>query len=393
MRSYFPSSHQPWERRDAEDLGVDPSRLRKAVHFAVDHEIDWPVDLSQQRVSDDAGQWATRLGQVRDRGGAAGVVLRQGYIIAEWGDVERVDLTFSATKSYVATVAGLAFDRGLIGSVDDRIADYEADVEIQYSPKAVAAMKRLSEGGDEALVNSAGESAGVDGFASGNRAITWRQALQQTSEWEGWLFGKPDRVDWNRAVETSGHRDSRRPPGGHWEYNDVRVNRTALALLAVWQEPLSEVLRREVMDPIGATDSWEWHGYDDYSTVLIDGVEIESVSGGAHWGGGLWVHTLDHARFGLLFANRGQWGGRRIISESWCRQMTEPCSLNPSYGFMWWLNTGHQRYGSTVSETAFAASGAGGNSVVCDPEKDLVIVTRWCADVTGVVERVASSVR
>jgi len=46
-----------------------------------------------------------------------------------------------------------------------------------------------------------------------------------------------------------------------------------------------------------------------------------------------------------------------------------------------------------VSETAFAASGAGGNSVVCDPEKDLVIVTRWCADVTGVVERVASSVR
>lgn len=71
--------------------------------------------------------------------------------------------------------------------------------------------------------------------------------------------------------------------------------------------------------------------------------------------------------------------------------MKEPCPLNCSYGFMWWLNTGHERYGATASEATFAASGAGGNSVVCDPERDLVMVTRWCADVSGVVDRVASS--
>ena len=200
-------------------------------------------------------------------------------------------------------------------------------------------------------------------------------------------------MDWNRAVGDGAIRQERMAPGSHWEYNDVRVNRTALALLATWGEPLPAVLKRAVMDPIGASATWEWHGYDDYSTVLVDGVEIESVSGGAHWGGGLWINSLDHARFGLLFANGGQWGERRIISANWRRMMTEPCALNPGYGFMWWLNTNHERYGAMASTAAFAASGAGGNSVVCDPAQDLVIVTRWCADVPGVVDRVASAVR
>jgi CubicO group peptidase (beta-lactamase class C family) len=167
------------------------------------------------------------------------------------------------------------------------------------------------------------------------------------------------------------------------------VNRTALALLAVWREPLPDVLKREVMDPIGASASWEWHGYDDNSVVNIDGLITESVSGGAHWGGGLWIGALDHARFGLLFLNRGKWGDRQIISERWIDMMTTPCALNDQYGYMWWLNTGHVRYGQHASASTFAASGAGGNCVVVDPEKNLVIVTRWCEDVAGVVDLVA----
>ncbi len=390
--THFPPPGRNWERRAPEELGVDPGRLQAAVQFAVDNEVDWPTDLSQQDVGEDARQWSTRLGRFKDRGGPTGLVLRHGYIIAEWGEVDRVDLTYSATKSYVATMAGLAFDRGLIKSVDDPVAAAETGVSIEYSPRAVAAIQRLRDRGDDARLNTAGRGIGVDGFDSThNASITWRHLLQQTNEWQGWLCGKPDIVDWNRDVETAVARQERKAPGAHWEYNDVRVNRTALALLSAWREPLPAVLKREVMDPIGASDSWEWHGYDDYSTVVVAGDEIESVSGGAHWGGGLWIHTLDHARFGLLFANGGEWGGRRVISQDWCRMMTEPCPVNSGYGFMWWLNTGHQRYGEAASEATFAASGAGGNSVVCDPERDLVVVTRWCADVSGVVDRVAGS--
>ena len=389
--TYFPPTNQDWERRIPAELGVDPTKLQAAVRFAVDNEIDWPVDISQRDIGDDAPPWATRLGPFKPRGGPVGLVIKNGYIVAEWGDLDRVDLTYSATKSYVATMAGLALDHGLIKSVEDRVVDYERSASIEYAPAAVEAIQRLArDGGQDARVNTPGEGTAIDGFDSPHNAkITWRHLLQQTSEWQGWLFGKPDIVDWNRGVDTEGARDERRAPGEHWEYNDVRVNRAALALLSTWGERLPGVLKREVMDPIGASDSWQWHGYDEYSAVLMNGRVVESVSGGAHWGGGLWINTYDHARFGLLFLNRGEWNGQRLISDEWCRLMTEPCRLNPSYGFMWWLNTGGERYGSAASESTFAASGAGGNSVVCDRERDLVVVTRWCGDVAGVVDRVA----
>ena len=394
-RTYFPPTGEGWERRSPAELGVDEKKLATAVQYARDQEIAWPVDISTSAVSDDAPELSARLGRFRNRGGPCGLVLRHGFIIAEWGDLERVDLTYSATKSYVATMAGLTYDRGLIDSVDDPVEGCERGVELTYSAEAVAAIELLArEGGQRARLNSAVNSASVDGFDSAhNTQITWRHLLQQTSEWEGWLFGKPDTVDWNRSggFGTELFRDERKPPGTHWEYNDVRVNRTALALLATWGEPLPGVLKREVMDPIGASDTWEWHGYDDYSTVLVDGVRIESVSGGAHWGGGLWVNTYDHARFGLLYANSGTWADECILSQEWLQLMTAPCPQNPSYGFMWWLNTDGERYGSAASDRTFAASGAGGNSVVCEPERDLVIVTRWCEDVAGVVDLVAKA--
>ncbi|MDA0596205.1 MAG: serine hydrolase [Chloroflexi bacterium] len=369
---YLPPKGE-WERRGASSLGVDQSKLDEAVQFAKDNEINWPMDPSKGQVGDDATEWAAKLGPFKDRGGPAGVVIKDGYIVAEWGDVERVDLTFSATKSYVATIAGLAFDRGMIKSTSDAVMDYERGKSIT-------------------MVNS-GEP--VDGFDTDqNRGITWEHLLQQTSEWEGTLYTKPDIVDWNRkGMRASGDfkRHTRQAPGGHSEYNDVRVNRTALALLAVWGESLPDVLAREVMNPIGSSGTWEWHGYGEHSTVNIDGLVIESVSGGAHWGGGLWVDTLDHARFGMLCLNRGRWGDKQIISEEWIDMMTAPSDQNHQYGYMWWLNTGHG-FHKNASEDTFVAVGAGGNCVVIDPEKDLVVVTRWCEDVAGVVDLAAQAV-
>lgn len=365
---YLPPQGE-WERRDALSLGVDQAKLDQAVQFAKDNEINWPMDPSKSVVGQDATEWAAKLGPYKDRGGPAGVVVKDGYIIAEWGDIERVDLTFSATKSYIATMAGLAFDRGMIRSTSDVVVDYEK--------------------GHSITNNASGEP--IDGFDTDqNRGITWEHLLQQTSEWEGTLYTKPDIVDWNRNLDPEGmgaigesDRRTRKAPGGHWEYNDVRVNRTALALLAVWGEPLPDVLAREVMDPIGSSGTWEWHGYDDHSVVNLDGLVTESVSGGAHWGGGLWVDTLDHARFGMLYLNRGRWGDKQIISEKWIDMMTVPCDQNDQYGYMWWLNTGGVRYGKNASKSTFAAVGAGGNGVVIDPEKDLVVVTRWCEDEIG----------
>ncbi|MCJ7819642.1 MAG: hypothetical protein MUP53_00440, partial [Bacteroidales bacterium] len=143
----------------------------------------------------------------------------------------------------------------------------------------------------------------------------------------------------------------------------------------VYRKPLPTVLKERIMDPIGASTTWRWNGYDN-SWVTIDGQMIQSVSGGAHLGGGIIINTLDHARFGLLFLRDGQWKGRQIISEEWIKLATAPSNANSSYGYMWWLLKGNTKW-EGVPDTVFYASGMGGNFVVIDKVNDIVVVVRW----------------
>ncbi|MEX0692344.1 MAG: serine hydrolase [Gemmatimonadales bacterium] len=337
---YYPTRSE-WATRTARDAGMDSLALAAAVAFAQQHENRFLRDLDSQLVLNTAREpYPAIEGPVRDRGGPAGLIIRHGYIVAQWGDVERVDMTFSVAKSYVSAIAGLAFDRGMIRDIHDPVSPYVRD----------------------------------DGYTSPHNAvITWHQMLNQTNEWEGTLWGKPDVADRRR-----GRDRTLQAPGTFYEYNDVRVNRTAYNLLQVWRRPLPEVLRDLVMRPIGASDTWEWHGYST-SWTEMDGRRVQSVSGGGHWGGGVWASTLDHARFGLLFLRRGLWGNARILSEAWITMATTPTDIMPTYGYMWWLNP-EQRMYSNAPATAFFARGAGGNIIWVDPEHDLVVVTRWLDD-------------
>ena len=129
------------------------------------------------------------------------------------------------------------------------------------------------------------------------------------------------------------------------------------------------------MDPIGASPEWEWHGYRN-SYVEIDGRRVQSVSGGGHWGGGVFISARDQARIGLMLLRRGVWGSRRILSEAWIERMLEPCPLYADYGYLWWLNTGRALYPS-ASAHSYCARGAGGNLTWIDPENDIVAVLRW----------------
>ncbi|HKI74129.1 MAG TPA: hypothetical protein VJ998_05780, partial [Pseudomonadales bacterium] len=159
---------------------------------------------------------------------------------------------------------------------------------------------------------------------------------------------------------------------------------TALALLRLYHRPLPDVLKEHVMDPIGASATWQWHGYGT-SWVEERGQRMQSVSGGAHWGGGLWISTLDHARFGQLYLAGGNWNGAQLLSPHWIRESLTPCSIKPEYGFLWWLN--HASSISALgSAQAFAARGAGGNIVFVDPALDIVIVLRWCADTKKIID-------
>ena len=336
-------------------LGFDTAKLTEAVAFAEASETPWPRDLSGGLVSvqkaSEPPPWNEVLGPTKDRGGPNGLILRDGAIAASWGDTTRVDMTFSATKSYLSILAGVAVDDGLIRDVDDQVREYALDAAFD-TPQ--------------------------------NETITWRHLLQQTSEWQGSLWDKPDMVDHNRrlgvAVDNTkkGTKRELQKPGTYWEYNDVRVNRLSLCLMQVFRRPLPEVLKERVMDPIGASDSWEWKHYRN-SFFEIDGVPIASVPGGAHWGGGLWINSEDHARVGQLILQRGRWDGRQLISEAWIDALRTPCAIKPTYGYLWWLNTGGRHF-NKAPETSFFALGAGQNIVWIEPKERLVMVARWVHD-------------
>ena len=153
------------------------------------------------------------------------------------------------------------------------------------------------------------------------------------------------------------------------------MNVLSYALHAPLRPALPEVLKARVMDPIGASQDWDWHGYRN-SWIEIDGRRVQSVSGGSHWGGGLFISALDHARVGLLIARKGRWGERRLLSERYIDAMLSPSPTNRDYGLLWWLNRNRTRSPSAPATSAFAL-GAGSNLIWIDPEHDLVTVLRW----------------
>ena len=342
---YYPGPGDGWERRKPEQVGMDPALLDEAIRFAkeqVEPKSVAQVIAARQRQE----SHPEIIGPTKERGANSGIVLRHGYLVAEYGETDRVDMTFSVTKSFLATIAGLSVDRGLIPDLSAPVG---------------------------ALVRDGG-------FDSPHNAkITWHQMLQQTNQWDGWLWEKPASID-----EPKGHQ--LQAPGTFWNYNDVRVNRLSLALLRLWKRPLPEVLKERIMDPIGASSTWIWHGYRN-SDVVIDGKTINSVSGGGHWGGGLFISARDMARFGYLFLRRGKWRDRQLVSERWVDLMTTPCPIKSDYGYLWWLQPW-----PGDAKTTFAARGAGGNVIWIDPNHDLVVVLRWSTKHDEIFKRIRAAV-
>lgn len=372
VRAHSPAPHGgAWQTIEATEAGFDVARLGEAVAFAQANESPWPRSLYYPDGSyvgnvewNETGPWTEIVGPVRERGGPAGLILKDGRIVAEWGDTTRTDMTFSIAKSYLSVLAGVAFGDGLIRDVEEPV----------------------------------GQSVDDLAFAGPhNGKIIWRHLLQQSSEWQGELFGKSDQVDHNRQIgpgadnSRKGQRRELKEPGSFYEYNDVRVNVLSYALLQLFRRPLPEVLRERIMDPIGASLDWRWEGYSS-SFVEIDGKRIQSVPGGGHWGGGLFIGARDHARFGLLIGRKGAWNGRQLVSRDWIERSLTPSPTLGNYGYLWWLARGPAARPG-LPQTAFSALGAGSNVIWVEPERDIVAVLRWIngASTEGFIDRLLAA--
>lgn len=382
---YYPAAGK-WEHRSAAESGMDPVLLQQAVQFAKEHESNESRDLKEAHYLSAFGRepFGFPIGPMKDRGPCSGLVIKNGYIVAEWGEPQRVDLTFSVAKSFLSSMVGLAVDQGLIASVHDKVYPYMAPV-IPYEPNRLSANKADVLKQDDV----------IDLFGTEhNRKITWDHLLRQTSDWEGTLWGKPDWADRPQGSSAEWINRARNEPGKVYKYNDTRVNALALAILNIWRKPLPVVLKEKIMDPIGASASWRWTGYEN-SWVVLDGQLVQSVSGGSHFGGGLFINAYDQARFGYLTLRKGKWNDQQLLSEAWINMARTPTPVQTGYGFMnYFLNNDKKQYPSAPA-TAFAHIGAGTNMIYVDPENDLVIVARWIQgnSLDGLIQRVLASIK
>jgi CubicO group peptidase (beta-lactamase class C family) len=352
---FFPPAGA-WEKRDPAALGLDPVKLDAAIKAALATENQNTRDLAVDipNTFRNEAPYNNLIGPTQPRAGANLVVIYKGYAVATAGETDRPDMTFSVTKTFLSAVVGEAYERGLIKDLNDKVGP--------YMPK------------------------GVDLFTTEHNAkITWDHLLRQTSDWSGTLWGKPDWADRPPQGQTPEQWEKRQlnEPGTVYKYNDTRVNVLALATLYLFKEPLPQVLKREIMDPIGASNTWHWEPYEN-AYITIDGKKMPSIPGGGHHGGGMFINAWDMARFGYLFLANGKWNDRQLVTEKWIAMARTP-GVNKGYGFMNW-------YFNTDRPNRVSFQGNGPNTIYIDWENDLVIVTRWLRGGNAFVDAVVKSI-
>jgi len=315
----FPGSD--WQHATPESEGVNSSRLTDAVEYFKAH--------------------SGRDG-VREL-----IIVRNGRVIWLGDNVDKVHGVWSCTKSFTSTVLGLLIDEGKC-TLETRAAEHLPELATHYPDVTLRHFTTMT---------------------SGYRAIG--------DEPRGTYRHGPSRTPFDPSPEPLFS-----PPGSKFAYWDSAMNMFALVLTRIAGEPLEELFRRRIADPIQMNSSkWDW---GDLAT--IDGIVINGGSGNSQKH--MFISARDMARFGHLYLNAGRWNGQQLISRDWVRQATsvqvpatrpwQSRSEGPGcYGFNWWTNgqipEGQRKWPSAPAGT-FAAEGHNNNRCFVVPEWNMVVV-------------------
>jgi len=249
---------------------------------------------------------------------------------------------FSVTKSILSILIGIAMDKGLIRSLDQKVLDFFPD----YTPKR----------GEKTV-----------------QLVTLKDMMTMTAPYkyksapytkyfssESWVKSALDLL------------------GGKGEIGDFRytplIGPDILSgiLARVTGQPVLEFAQENLFAPLGI----------DVSEKIVFASKEEQLSimknhHGSGWvadpqgvntaGWGLFLRTGEMAKIGQLYLNRGVWDGRWIVSAEWIDESTAVHSHwnTLQYGYLWWI--------IDADERSFAALGDGGNVIYVNPAKDLVV--------------------
>jgi hypothetical protein len=248
-------------------------------------------------------------------GADACLVVYKGKIVQEryYRSYKAPAMAMSSTKSITGILLGMLIDDGKIKSVDEPVCTYIK--EWCAGQKSKVTLKHL---------------------------LTMTSGLPRMfSEGVGSVGDKnPFVINLSLATE----------PGTVWAYSNEGVQLLSPILDKAAGEPLQEYARKRLFEPLG-----------------MRGTRLHLDERGHAWTyADMETTPRDFARIGLLMLNKGVWQGKRIVSESWVKQLTTPSqTLNPRYGLLWWLFDNPKGY---------AALGYLDTNLYIFPEKDLIVV-------------------
>ena len=322
----FPS--EMWQRATPEKQGLDSARLREALDYL--HANAGGVGTDET------------------------IIVRNGYLIWEGPDANNVHEIYSCTKTFTSTVLGLLATEGVL-HVDDYAAKYLPSLDDQYPAYAQIKLSHL-----------ATMTSGYDSLMG-----------------DGWKFYETDPQKHHEYVLTF---TTPGPPlfaaGTSFKYHDPAVHILGHILTKAAGEPLEEVFKKRVADPIGMKQ-FRWSNYGNKDGVLFN--NPAGTPGKDQ--GGVYSSPRDLTRYGLLYLNKGNWNGQQILDASFVERAastqvpaevkTKYFDLTGRYGFFWWTNgikaDGTRPWPSAPPRT-FTAHGAGRNFIFVIPEWRLVIV-------------------
>src|SRR5436190_1913856 len=312
-------------------LGIDSNTASLAGADA--HQSGW-VTASPEEMGIDSAPLVEMFDHVREHNVPVHSVqiVRHGRLVLDsyfypFADGMRHDVA-SVTKSITSTLIGLAIEKGFLEDVNQPILKIFPD-------RSVAALDERK------------------------RKITLAHLLTMQAGWdcgfepkEARLFEMRRSADWLQYMLDLPMVNE---PGTRFAYCSGNPHVLSIILTRLTGTNALAFARRELFEPLGIHDVW-WPA---------------DPQGNSHGWGDLQMHPRDMAKIGQLFLQRGRWGDRQILSETWIRAATKAHvdrTVNRDhYGYAWWVK-GDDHPGM------FEAAGRGGQRINVWPAKDLVLV-------------------
>lgn len=263
------------------------------------------------------------------------VVIRHGYMVLEASaypfSASKPQAFRDAAEPVMATLIGIAIDKGYIKSVDQSIWDFlpKENIALMNSNKAALTIRHLLNG-----------QTGL-AYAWGDDAKKYYALTEKDEDWVRVFLSAP-------ASEKPGMRTK-------WLYGD------ALVLSAILQKATGstalEFAKQYLFGPLGITDvAW---------SATPQGVNIGADE--------LFLSPCDMAKLSYLYLRNGQWNDQQIVSAEWVKTAISRQVATPfedwAVGYSWFVG----QFAPT-SYTGYWQSGAGGQWIWGFPELDLIAV-------------------